>query len=263
MIKAVPDNLLANKLLGDIYRESGNYENALKRYNLVQMLTPADAEVAASIRKIEHLMQVESAPPTPVAQPAPIEIPIAKPEPPLSQEEPGFHSAPTEILSRVDPPTPPFLEMKNAAEEKVENEKTRSIVLDLARSYTQPQHVDDEAIELKEDSEVEDVGELNTQTLANIYIQQGLPDKAVRVYQKLLLRDPGNVEIIQKLKELNPADVLLSAAARQEPVRNEQRIREQDAVASPRILQEIYTDARRRKISTLESWLASIRRERA
>jgi tetratricopeptide (TPR) repeat protein len=269
VIKAVPDNLLANKLLGDIYRESGKYEDALKRYNLVQMLTPADAEVAASIRKIEHLMQSEAVQAPPEIPTVPVQVPIPEPESPASipssEEEPGFFSAPTEILERTDPPTPSFLEMKNAEEEKIENEKTRSIVLDLARSYTQPQQGEDEAIELQEDSDSEDVGELNTQTLADIYIQQGLPDKAVKVYQKLLLRDPGNSEIIQKLKELNPADVLLSAAGRQEPVRPpETRIREQEAPTSAaRISQEIYSDSRRRKISTLESWLASIRRERA
>ncbi|MCI0443887.1 hypothetical protein L0152_11835, partial [bacterium] len=42
VIQAVPDNLLANKLLGDIYMELEMDEDALKRYKLVQMLTPAD-----------------------------------------------------------------------------------------------------------------------------------------------------------------------------------------------------------------------------
>jgi hypothetical protein len=107
--------------------------------------------------------------------------------------------------------------------------------------------------------------ELTTQTLAELYVQQGLIDKATKVYQKILLNEPDNKQIIQRLKELNPADALLAAAAAQE-----QKLRA--AAAKPKTmdlsgsnssrLQDRLSEERRRKITTLESWLAAIRRER-
>lgn len=262
VIKAVPDNLLANKLLGDIYRESGKYEDALKRYHLVEMLTPADAEVAASIRKIEA--ELQSAP-TPSAPEVPTESlqvhrttsQIAQP-PEMSEEE--FQaSAPTRILSREDlraamPPEPRGEFIPVGAEPTIDLDDTQS---------KEAIREEEETIELTEDSErTTEVDELNTQTLADIYIQQGLPDKAIKVYQKLLLKDPGNEEVALKLRSLNPADVLLAAAAREEPIRSpEPKVREPEPFRGKPA--EFLTDERKRKISTLENWLATIRRERA
>src|SRR5262249_6405455 len=120
---------------------------------------------------------------------------------------------------------------------------------------TQPMKDKEEA---KESEEA--VDELTTQTLAELYVQQGLIDKAVRVYQKLLLHDPTNTQIIGRLKELSPADALLTAAARNERTK-QARSKEEPAGVDARNLQQISED-RRRKINTLESWLNTIRRER-
>ena len=46
VIAAVPDNLLANRCLGDLYDEEGRNDEALGRYRVVQMLNPGDEEVA-------------------------------------------------------------------------------------------------------------------------------------------------------------------------------------------------------------------------
>lgn len=260
VIKAVPDNLLANKLLGDIYRESGKYEDALKRYHLVEMLTPADAEVAASIRKIEA--ELQSAPTPPVAESPTESLHVHRTtsqivQPPEISEAEIHASAPTRILSREDlraamPPEPRGEFIPVGAEPSI----------DLDTQSKEAIREEEDPIELTEDSErTTEVDELNTQTLADIYIQQGLPDKAIKVYQKLLLKDPGNEEVALKLRSLNPADVLLAAAAREEPIRNpEPRAREPEPFRRGPV--EVLTDERKRKISTLENWLATIRRER-
>jgi tetratricopeptide (TPR) repeat protein len=268
VIKAVPDNLLANKLLGDIYRDSGKFEDAMKRYNLVQMLTPADAEVAASIRKIEQSLSQpkSSVEPEQSLKTAEVKAPPLEPIPPQAHEQDSpFSSAPTKILSRSElhstaeflPVEPPTIKQKDIAES--------STLLDAIHSQERLRFTkEEEAIELQEDSEREDVGELTTQTLADIYIQQGLPDKAVRVYQKLLLKDPSNTELAQKLRELNPADVLFSSSAKEASESGSGgKVRGRESEHPKRRASGVFSGERNRKISTLENWLAAIRRERA
>jgi len=54
-----------------------------------------------------------------------------------------------------------------------------------------------------EESELsDDVQNISTPTLADIYMVQGLTDKAIEIYQELLVDDPGNVELRKKLSAL-------------------------------------------------------------
>lgn len=50
-------------------------------------------------------------------------------------------------------------------------------------------------------------GPLATPTLAEIYLQQGLMQKAIEVYREILKGDPGNLEVILRLSELEPKPV--------------------------------------------------------
>ena len=306
VIKAVPDNLLANKLLGDIYMELNLNPEALKRYQLVQMLTPADAEVINNIQKLEMRITGVTAPvdpPTLVEElkidqnmmpPTTVEMLIPRnpgseikteefPQltfqndlPPFTDDLPGF-------LEKTSPGTASpavlqeFFDSTNI-EPSSSNEQAHSVAFEESRSYSEvavessddgfdfpelepvPQKVDQ--TQPMEDGEAD---ELTTQTLADLYVQQGLIDKATKVYQKLLLNDPGNNEIIQRLKDLNPADALLSAAAAQEQklrvASSKPKTMDRSAGNSSRMPDRL-SEERRRKISTLENWLAAIRRER-
>lgn len=299
VIKAVPDNLLANRLLGDIYMELEMDEDALKRYKLVQMLTPADSEVINNIQKLEsRLSQTPSAPmpavtteihpaqeeafsPTTVEMLVPKKLSEIKTEefphlnvqsdlPPFTDELPDFlektsPGAKTEMPPEFFDATMPApsansfsnIEPRVSADHKEESEMDGFDFPELepvpANKVDTTQPIEGEA------------DELTTQTLAELYVQQGLIDKATKVYQKILLNEPDNKQIIQRLKELNPADALLAAAAAQE-----QKLRA--AAAKPKTmdlsgsnssrLQDRLSEERRRKITTLESWLAAIRRER-
>jgi tetratricopeptide (TPR) repeat protein len=52
---------------------------------------------------------------------------------------------------------------------------------------------------LLQETDSEILAQNPTQTLAELYISQGLPQKAVAVYKELLARDPGNIELQAKL----------------------------------------------------------------
>ncbi|HJZ13116.1 MAG TPA: hypothetical protein VJ521_13250, partial [Acidobacteriota bacterium] len=349
---AVPDNLLANKLLGDIYMQLGLHGQALDRYKIVQMITPADREVVGQIQRLEAI----------IAQPA-----AAEPEPSVpsvadsyTEEEPEEDVAPTiqikapEMASQPDPepaqvldapldfsdaptippslpdvnpwvapsvdpaepapdtpivdliaptsneePDPALAEiatilLEDSSHESLEPEKPvpvvqkhlpagdfvfqESDVVDLEPDWEKQKEVlesQDRTQPIVEKEEVvdESADELTTLTLAELYERQGFLDKAVRVYQKLLLNDPTNEQIIQKLKELNPVDSLLSPDQPQ-PVASQEEPEHELAPQAITWEAEVHagddgskkvaqlSEERRRKITTLEHWLASIRRER-
>lgn len=53
VVKAVPDNLLAQKKLGDLHALSGNKTEALKYYKTARQLNPADAEIVSLVAELE------------------------------------------------------------------------------------------------------------------------------------------------------------------------------------------------------------------
>lgn len=77
-----------------------------------------------------------------------------------------------------------------------------------------------------------DPGVLATPTLAEIYLQQGLNDRAALVYREILKGDPDNAEALARLAEIEP----------------------------PQAPPDPATESRRRRIAALTSWLEVIRR---
>ncbi|MCI0414826.1 tetratricopeptide repeat protein [bacterium] len=354
VIQAVPDNLLANKLLGDIYMFMDHPTEALKRYRIVQMLNPSDEEVVTLIKRLES----EIRKPGPVPEPPPLPKPfveVTKPsvertEPVIADEEsyaPTIQMRIPEFLEKTEVPVntaeatrqeavAAVEEVKSSATEEepvlpsveelesVEESEMASDTLILEHpeiveeykaqiqaqqseeidqseelsslaglllagdSMTVEEHQFDELeselmddsefereevmvrdaqtdrtqpIDEGEEAEIEDAEELTTETLAELYLSQGLVDKAVKVYQRLLLNDPGNLQILQRLKELSPE-------VAEEPVYQEEEVLvvqpEQPKGMESAVIEELARrdEARRRKITTLENWLTTIRRER-
>jgi cytochrome c-type biogenesis protein CcmH len=80
-----------------------------------------------------------------------------------------------------------------------------------------------------------DAGALATPTLAEIYLQQGLPARAAEVYRAILKGDPGNAEAVARLAEIEGPRPVPAAPP--------------DPAAA----------LRRRKIARLEGWLRAMR----
>ena len=45
VLAQVPDNILANKFLGETYHRLGRYDEAIQKYQIAQTLAPEDAEL--------------------------------------------------------------------------------------------------------------------------------------------------------------------------------------------------------------------------
>ncbi len=76
---------------------------------------------------------------------------------------------------------------------------------------------------------------LATPTLAELYLQQGLPARAAQVYREILRGDPGNVEAVARLAEIEGPSAPAAPAVSPDEAR------------------------RRRKIRALEAWLVVMR----
>lgn len=63
----------------------------------------------------------------------------------------------------------------------------------------------------------DDMDDFMTAAVADIYTKQGLVAEAVRIYEKILSREPGNAEIRKKLEALKPGSAPEAPAAAQPP----------------------------------------------
>ncbi|MDH5405724.1 MAG: tetratricopeptide repeat protein [Candidatus Aminicenantes bacterium] len=57
VISKIPDNLVANKFLGDLYFMQGNLNSALERYQVVIRLDPSNEEVASKIKNVSEKLE--------------------------------------------------------------------------------------------------------------------------------------------------------------------------------------------------------------
>jgi len=354
VVHAVPDHLLANRLLGELYLAGNLDQDALKCFRVVQMLSPMDHEVASHVKRLE----TENAPvavPTRESEPSTVVFPepaspqsvtaeslpetsaptvqmrapdflektdgiartlsVEMPEPESETQAPvqtvdlSEKLVPTEII--VVPQTSELEQEGETDDEELIVESAEPIIEDsvpaptsdgvddlatiaglllsqeeetgmesdfqelepeLASSPFEPERIatqdpaHDRTQPIAGSEEEDDADELTTETLAELYLNQGLVDKAVKVYQKLLLNDPGNAQILQRLRELNPDDGALPFEAEREQPEREVLVAQAEVPgqreslignAAPRLAEE-----RRRKINTLETWLTTIRRER-
>lgn len=84
---------------------------------------------------------------------------------------------------------------------------------------------------------------LNTTTLAELYASQGFPEKAVEIYQRVLLQDPDQPDVQRKVQDLK---LRMSG----------------EAPELPEIQQEDVRRAlRQRRVSVLEGWLKRVKEE--
>ncbi len=97
VVKAVPDNLFAQKKLGDLHVLLGNRTEALKYYKTACSLNPADAEIASFIADLDagvdvkqRLLQPKSAPaPEPADTGGPRPVPQQMTAEPAKRETPA------------------------------------------------------------------------------------------------------------------------------------------------------------------------------
>jgi tetratricopeptide (TPR) repeat protein len=108
VLKAAPDNILAGKLLGQIYESVGRPESALATYRRLLPYDPDDAELLERIQSLGQSVETAAPPAPPPEQKAPMQEP-AEEAPPPPEEEPA-PAAPAEDEGTAIMDEPPELE---------------------------------------------------------------------------------------------------------------------------------------------------------
>ncbi|SEA65298.1 Tetratricopeptide repeat-containing protein [Desulfuromusa kysingii] len=125
-----------------------------------------------------------------------------------------------------------------------------------------------DAVESQDDS-VSDSSTLVSSTLADLYLAQGLTEKALDLYQRLSVRHPDDLSVRRKIKELEKKiEEDRSFLAIQEDV---QPLAPSSAIDTPEVHDgaeeqvaepEIKEDVLQQAIKTFDQWLANIERRR-
>ena len=244
-----PGNVVAARLLAQSYYDLGDKVEAIKKYKLVRALLPADEDLASVIEKLERELNPVKVSSVELSEPPMFER--------LATEETPFKIDESRAIVEADRS---IVEEKRRELEAGDAEPMRaahdaSPFEDPAPAYTTATldverppgvHVDtvpqsagvptplpDEEAASNVFAPVETAGDLTaTLTMADLYVQQGLPDQARQIYEKILQRDPDNREVRDKLSSLSRPSPSEPAAKRENP-----------------------------KVTRLEQWLAKVKRE--
>ncbi len=269
VIKTIPDNLLAQRKLGDIYVLQGRGTDALPRYKAALALNPGDKDLPSLLADLEAGRDVSSRIPRPKAPAAPSEIkpqsvPVpaaavppkaapaaalktasapqtaaaapkvpAAPGPQATLKREPMSAARVPSASPAAPPAPPATDEAEVIEDIVEFEPLDQAVqappskapspdifpapatfdlseprIETASGGEEREAMTWEVAETSVPEQGEKAGpdegsdDLNTNTLAELYISQGFYDKAIEIYQGMLNDRPGNAALQQKLEQI-------------------------------------------------------------
>ena len=326
VIEQSPDNLMANRSLGDIYYMKGYAKDALKHYKVINMFNPSDQMMAEKIKELTAQLaepqaiavgeeggdegEAEEIKIEPTAweeeKPEPSEVVLeqeleTKEElPAIEQKEEAVAPEPAEPLEEItlkEEVSPeeevPQVEIDLTAIDETEEGKTPEVEIDLTAEEgeeialeekkaeeekpVQPkdeqmlkkksvlevkaeevfQVFAEEEIEAKEEAAITEEEEIASPTLAEIYLKQGLIDKAIGTYQQILKAEPDNLEIKIRLEQL------ISKKKAKEELPAEQILGQEgeEPSAAKEAIPSLPLDEKKSdKLDTLNKWLENIRK---
>lgn len=226
-----PGNVVAARLLADAYLDLGEKVEAIKKYKLVHALLPADEDLEALIERLDEEINPVTIIPPAAPEPPPAPEPEPEPEPQPIPESP-FAAADTGDDTGDEEP------MAAAhAESPFEDPAPGYTAAAIAVEQPAGMHIDEPPPDLT-----------STVTMADLYASQGLVDDARNIYEDILLRDPNNDDVRNKLLALDQQPVF-AAAPEPEP--------EFQPEPEP---QEAPVPQRDPRVVKLESWLARVAR---
>lgn len=235
VVKAIPDNLLAQRKLGDIHALQGNSAQALLHYKVVHSLNPADGEISSFISDLEAGRTITERIPRPKPRPV---AEAAKGEPGTAPHAPaggiadartasaphapqgGETEEPEEVLAVEPLESGVSAESRAAggfdflAEAKAEQAPAGTEhpgdLIGIAGSPQAPvgmpvagqggaRQTAGAADKVSPEQASQPSDDFTTNTLAELYIAQGFYEKAIDIYDRMLAENPASVPLQEKL----------------------------------------------------------------
>ena len=153
--------------------------------------------------------------------------------------------------------------LKQAEEFHPDDEKVADMLnaLDLPRPWDeimQAPHVQEPVSQDEVDSD-ENAEPIPTATLAEIYVKQGLNDKAIKIYQEILEQNPQNVSARERLQELQGFSVEAEESV-VDQVSDIEEVAQEKATAEPA---QPDAPVDRSPLAVMQRWLNVIKQGRA
>jgi tetratricopeptide (TPR) repeat protein len=264
VVRVTPDNLLAQRVLSQIYIDTGDIAAAEKSLQAILSQNPDDMESKILLNSLARSTGAISQP-SPEAQGLAV---VGR------GEETGKRD--DELFPVDDAEEPIDLEDAEILEEFAEEEDEEDVFI-----YSEQDGKSDPNSFLSGGGEGEDP--LNTVTLAELYVSQGFLKRALTIYRELLESDPDNMELKNRLFGLKQESDKDEAIARQHSLELDTFATEYaEPAAAPFVpglpptgpeggssASEVLTSggspsagAEGNVVHTLERWLENIRRRR-
>jgi FimV-like protein len=199
VLELAPENHLAGKLLAEVQRRMGDVEGAAETYRAILRHYPGDREIEALARDLQGAGDQAPGADARRASPPAAASPAAAPAEPARAR--GVETARTVVEAGARPATAsrPSPEPRPQAAAAIEPtfEYGPEDVRPSSRVMAGPAATGVPEPEGRGDA-------LQTNTLAELYLRQGLVEKALEVYRAMVRVDPSNERVRRRLEELSP-----------------------------------------------------------
>jgi len=191
VIRVTPDNLLAQRILSKIYIDAGEVVAAEKSLIIILSQNPDDSE---SQLLLQSLIRTSGS----------ISIPL------LEQEgERGDIAIPEirssgEVLSQWDE-SDDLIELEECDIFEEDSEESPQELIEKKCDEVEfafPEEMEDKAEDFISGEDLEEKDPLTTLTLAELYVSQGFPKRALTILRELLEADPENLELKNRILAL-------------------------------------------------------------
>jgi tetratricopeptide (TPR) repeat protein len=191
VVRVTPDNLLAQRILSKVYMDAGEVESAEESLKTILTQNPDDSESKILLDSLARTGGVRS---QSTAEPEEKLRETGAVETDNSELEFFPGEEPEEIIDLLESDIIEEFAEDIAAEIPLETSKEEALP-----SYEQPVRG---AGDYFADTGIERKDPLTTTTLAELYVSQGFPKKALTIYRELLEADPENLELQNRLFSL-------------------------------------------------------------
>ena len=231
----IPDHAEAQRLLARLYKESGNEQAAIQALRTLLDFHPDDLSARIELDALQQKV-------TALTDDDDLEL-IELTEADIVEEpEPD-----QQLVERVKPPVRCVEDPWGGIDASVSEPAAATSALEEVWSVPEQQLAAAAAPDVEQDP-------LTTSTLAELYVTQGFPEKAIEIYSRIVSVDPQNLEAVTRLAELQqPAPVADVAQA---------AIVAADLSSAPVNLPVEGAADQQAAVTVLEGWLENIRRLR-